>query len=348
MIVLKRKYQKLKNKIYFKSKLSKKKQKEFLMNISVLLEKSYSLNEAIELISQKLDLSIFKNYLLEGMSFSNSLEYLNFDKDILLIISISESTGQLKDGLKRAINILDTKLENINNVSNKMKYPLVLSFFLFLSLSFICSFLLPMFQNVYKSFGIKLSQWQKILFNLLETLPNLIIISSILMIIIILYYYLQSQSDRLKIILRNKFIRKKYYSLYNEIFLFNLHSLLKIGMNLDEIFLILKEQNYNYLLKKESEIIYKRMLMSDDLAEILKDRKIYKNEIIYAIEEGINTGTLSLNVENTLLILENTSKRKLEKYIFLIQPLFYLFFGIIIVFLYACIFVPMFKIMDQL
>ncbi len=346
--MLKKKLKKLKNKIFFYEKSNKKYQRLILNNLNILMEQGYSLNEALEMLENKHNLSILINYLLEGNSLADSLEFLNFDSDILLIIKISENSGTIKKGIKRSILILDNKMANKSKVMEKLKYPIALFILLFLSISFISTFLLPMFMNVYENFGIEIEGWVKVLFDFLSILPRLILLFSLFFIIFSFYYSLQSQSDRLKLLLKNKFVSKKYYRLYNHLFLINLHFLLNIGLKLDEVFKILKEQKYNYLLKKESKVIFKELEKGQDLVIILKKRKIYNEEIINSIEDGIEKGTLVFNLRTTLLMWEEQNSKKFEKYIYLMQPLFYLFFGVLIIILYACIFIPMFKMMDQL
>ncbi len=344
----KKKLKKLKNKIIFSKKLNKKSQELILKNLFVLLDKGYSLNESLELIVNKYNIAILIDYLLEGNSLADSFELLNFDNDILLIIKISENSGVIKEGIKRSIIILENKIKNKSKTMEKLKYPIVLFMILFFSIYFISNFLLPMFLNVYEDFGIELDGWIKVFFDFLNILPRLIVLLSLLFLVFYFYYSIQSQSDKLKIILKNKLISKKYYRLYNHLFLVNFYTLLSIGMKLDEIFEILSSQKYNYLLKKESKKILKELEKGEELVDVLKRRKIYQKEIINAIEDGFKRGTLKFNLKTTILMWEEQKNRNIEKYIYLIQPLFYLFFGMIIVILYACIFIPMFKIMDQI
>ncbi len=346
--MLKKRLKKLKNKFLFSKKLNKNNQKQILNNLIILMEQGHSLNEALELLVNKYNLGILIDYLLEGNSLAESLELLNFDNDILLIIKISENSGTIKNGIKRATVILENKIKNKSKVLEKLKYPIILFFLLFLSILFISSFLLPMFLNVYENFGIEIEGGLKLFFDFLSVLPRIIILLALFLSILYIYYSIQSQSDKLKIVLKNKFISKKYYQLYNHLFLINFYFLLSIGMKLDEVFEVLQSQNYNYLLKTESKKIYKDLEKGKELTTILKKRKIYNKEIVNSIDDGIKKGTLIFNLKTTILIWEETNNKNFEKYVYLIQPLFYIFFGVVIILLYACIFIPMFKIMDQI
>ncbi len=346
--MLKKKLKRLKNRFLFSKKLSKNNQKLILNNLSILMDQGHSLNEALELLVNKYNLNVLIDYLLEGNSLAESLELLNFDNDILLIIKISENSGTIKNGLKRSVIILENKINNKSKVLEKLKYPIVLFFLLFLAILFISSFLLPMFLKVYKDFGIELNGGLKLFFDFLAVLPRIVILLALFLSLLYIYFSIQSQSDKLKILLKNRFISKKYYQLYNHLFLINFYFLLSIGMKLDEVFEVLQSQNYNYLLKIESKKIYKELEKGKELPVILKKRKIYNKEIVNSIDDGIQKGTLTFNLKTTILIWEENNNKNFEKYVYLIQPLFYIFFGMVIILLYACIFIPMFKIMDQI
>lgn len=312
----------------------------------MIINQGYSLNETIKLLATKKEFKIIFDELSLGESFTQTLKILKFDHDILLVIEISETSGELLLGINKALNIIEQKIKNKNEVGERLKYPIILGIILTGAIYFVSHFLLPMFINVYDNFGIEMSIKMLIFFKFLQLLPQMVISLIIILLIINFYIKLQESSDIFKLIMKNKLIKKQYYKMYNQIFLLNLYNLLDIGLKLDEIFLIFATQKYNYLLQVESKKIYQALLQGEELHKILKKRKIYNEALILAIKEGFKYNTLNSNLKNNLLVQELSIEKKTQKYLFLIQPLFYLFFGIIIIMLYACIFLPMFKIMD--
>lgn len=159
---------------------------------------------------------------------------------------------------------------------------------------------------------------------------------------------LQTKSKRITILTKNKLIRKQYFKIYNQLFLLNVATLLDLGLKLDEVFQILSTQKYNHLLKKQANKILKQLEEGETLSDILKSEKIYSKAMISTVNDGEKYGVLAKNLKNYLLITETEKEKRFKKYIFLVQPIFYCFFGFIILILYASIFIPMFKIMDQL
>lgn len=314
----------------------------------MLIEQGYSLNESITVLSYKKNIKIILNYLMEGEYFVTALKILKFDNDILLILEISEQSGDLQNGLKKAIKLIKEKLKNKNKIIEKLRYPLVLMIIFIMALMFITNFLIPMFITVYENFDLKMNKYFKYFLVFLQKIPLLLIYISIFLIIIFSYFKVQEKSDRLKFFLKNKFIKKQYYKIYNQIFLINIYTLLTLNLKLDEIFELLKKQQYNYLLRKECEHIYQKLQDGEALDQILEKRKIYNKNIVYSIQDGIQYNTLRQNLKNILILDEVEQKKKIAKYIYLIQPIFYLFFGLIIILLYLSIFFPLFKIMDNI
>lgn len=329
-------------------KTSTKEQINFFHNLILLLEQGYSLNESIKLLNFRLNLNEILLYLQEGEKFSQILSKLNFDKDILLVIQISEHAGELVKGIKKSKDILEHKSKNKSLLWEQLKYPIILMTTMIIGILFISIFLLPTFSSVYKSFNIELSLGLKMMFLFISFLPKILVVILLITVVLIIFVSKKDSLDRIKFFSRYKILSKNYYELYNQVFVINVTSLFEIGFKLDEIFTILKNQDYNYLLKMESnEILYK---LSEGLVfnEILKEQKIYHDDLIKLVIEGEKSGTLKENLKNYLLITQLKKQKKIEKFIFLLQPLLYGIFGIMILVLYASIFIPMFKIMDNI
>lgn len=335
-----------KNKLLIKQ-VSLKEQKVILGNINILLEQGYSINESITYINITNKKYIYEQ-LLEGNLFSSILRDIGFDKNILLILEILESSGNICEGINRSHTLLTKKIENKSNILDKLKYPLLLLIFLIIALLFISTFLLPMFLKVYSNFNIQIEGTFLILIKVIINLPKILFIIFLILIIMLVYYKVQEDNDKLNIIFKNKIIQKQYYKNYNNIFLINLYSILQSGISLKEAFEILCTQEYNFFLRHESKKIYKQLCLGEDLWSVLQKRKIYNENTILAIKEGVESSTLLESLNNLILIEELKVKRKYEKLIMLIQPLIYLVFGLTIILLYMAIFIPMFKIMDAL
>ncbi len=336
------------NKILTKVHTKKLPEQEVLLkNLNMLMDRGYSINECVSLLGDENSKYILNNFL-EGQQLSKSLAELGFDKDVLLIIEISEEGGRIEEGIKRSHQIIKQKISNKSKIYDKLKYPLLLSIILVFALLFISNFLIPMFMRVYSSFNIETDGFMQIFINTLIVLPKVVIIVIIISLIIALYLKAIEDSDRLKLLFKNKILQRQYLKLYNDIFVINIHSLLNFGVKLNEIFLILSQQDHNYYLKKQSQIIHNKLNEGEDLVNILEQQKIYDQKTINAIRSGLETNSLIEDLYSIILFTQVKKEQKMSKIIMLIQPIIYMFFGLVIVLLYMSIFIPMFKIMDSI
>ena len=120
-----------------------------------------------------------------------------------------------------------------------------------------------------------------------------------------------------------------------------------MGFRLDEIFILLSKQNHNELLQIESKRILEELREGKLFYECLQN-SYYSNELIMLIKDGETFSSLVHNLENYSIYIEQSQKDTTKKMLFLIQPIFYGIFGIFIIILYASIFIPMFKMMDNI
>ena len=335
-----KKPKKLKNK-------SLKQQAEILENISIFLERGYSLLDTLQLLQYRYDLKDYIKMLEEGYLVSEILKVNNFDHDILLVVEIAEKSGDLKLGIKNSYLIIKQKLKNKNDLMQLLKYPIILMMIIFLALGFVSGFLIPQFKNIYQSFNLGENKTMDTLFLIIEILPFSILIIVCFLLILLFFFSKKSEEKKLEIILKNKILSKYYINLYNQIFVINIVNLMKIGLRIDQIFIILSEQKYNKLLQKEAKRILKELEDGKQLYETIQ-HKYYVKELIMLIKEGETFSTLLHNLENYMIFLQQKNDKKTKKIFLLIQPIFYGLFGILIVLLYSAIFIPMFSMMESI
>ncbi|MFV0246585.1 MAG: type II secretion system F family protein [Mycoplasmatales bacterium] len=331
----------------FKSGQELNKQHEILSFIDKLLHQGYSINECINLLSFRYNLSSWKENFLEGNTFCNILIKEKYDNDVLLIIEVSEKSNNLKKGIHNSVNVLEQKINNRQQAFELIKYPILLFLVITISILFISGFLIPQFNAIFDQYSMSNNILITMLFKFITLIPFICIILAIIIIFFILKIIKMDQLTRKTFLLSNVFIKKHYITLYNYIFTINFSNLLSIGLRLDEVLNILKQQSYNYLLKEEAINIIKNMEQGKTLSESI-NKKYYSKELIYLLEDGVQNNTLVHNLKSYSIFLSNINKKKTQKLLFLIQPIFYSIFGLIIILLYAAIFLPMFKMMDQI
>ncbi len=322
-------------------------QANVLENIALFLNRGYSLYDTINLLQYRYQLQTVLEELEDGEFISTILKKQNYDKDILLVIEIAEQSGDILLGINNAYHIIKQKIRNKEEIKKLLKYPLLLCIITIFALGFVALFLIPQFEDIYENFGLTKEPLILFLFQFIKNLPLILLI--LLIVGVILYYLFNQKSDidKMNFCLKYRFIRKYYLTLYNHIFTINLVNLLKVGLKIDEIFLILAKQEYNILLQQESKRILRLLEDGYQLYECLNNQ-YYIKELKIIIKEGETFTTLLHNLDNYLVFLQQNQVAKTKQMFFLIQPIFYGFFGLLIVLLYGSIFMPMFQMMNNI
>ncbi|MGL4588979.1 MAG: type II secretion system F family protein [Mycoplasmatales bacterium] len=318
----------------------------FLYNLNIFLERGYSINDSMKMLGFYIDIDVFYRLLEEGERFDLVLGKVKFDQDVLLLLKIADESGQLKNGIKNAVYLLKQKIDNKNILLEILKYPILLAVIIIGSMLFISMFLLPQFIDIYQSFGIEFGQLIKLAFLLIQLTPY-IVGSAFVFLLVAAFIILRKNSvDKMMFFLGTRLTRKHYLALYNHLFIINLTNLLILGLRLDEVLTILSEQEYNLLLKMETKRILKELNQGVMFSSALNN--FYSDELKAVIRDGEQNEMLLTNLENYLLFLNSRKDSKSKNLLFLIQPFFYLVFGIIIVVLYISIFYPMFQMMNKI
>lgn len=144
-----------------KKKMSLQLQVKFLQRFTELLENGFSIIDALEIMETFIDpkiVNIMQQGCSEGQSFSDILQKLNFEKQIVYIVKASETHNALTHGLIRARKYSQNYLKNRNEMAKKMRYPLFLFGTVILVLGVVSILFVPRLDEFYATFGIENNQ----------------------------------------------------------------------------------------------------------------------------------------------------------------------------------------------
>ena len=144
-------YNKIKKRIPFGMQV------KFLQRFTELVENGFAIVDALEIMATFIDPKIvgfMKQGCEEGKPFSDILEALNFEVQIIYIIRASEEHNALVRGLTRAKDYSQNYLKNRSEMAKKMRYPLFLFSTVILVLTGVSIFFLPRLDEFYATFGI--------------------------------------------------------------------------------------------------------------------------------------------------------------------------------------------------
>lgn len=321
-------------------------QLQILEMLATLLEIGFPLSSAIDIIAVKHDIKSWQAQLESGASFYQVLEEDQFDPDVLLIIKLGLDSENFQTTIKKSIKIIHSKIEKRRELIELFKYPIMLLVIGVVSIGFVSYFLLPQFEKILSAMDVE-SRLTTNLYTLFRVGPYVLSAIIVFILIVIIICSRLEYSKQLKLVVRFKPIRKIYVSIYNQVFTITLSNLLKTNLPLSSVLSVLSNQRENKLLASEAKMIEKGMqqgkYISDSVSGIY-----YDEQLLYILKLGEETGMLIYYLDSYSKLISATNQNRGKRIIFWIQPIFYLSFGILILLLYAAIFIPMFSLMDSI
>ncbi|WOO89430.1 type II secretion system F family protein [Mollicutes bacterium LVI A0078] len=321
-------------------------QLEILKMLGILVKLGFALSTALEIMSHKFELTTWIESLEAGNSFYQILNQNRFDKDVLLIFKIGLDSEQFDITIAKAISVLQSKIAKREELSELVKYPLMLIVIGILSLGFVNFFLLPQFEKILTELTVT-SRATTALYSIFNLGPYVIVLLLIILIVCGLYVYKLDFDRQLKLFIKIKPLRSLYISIYNQVFVITLCNLLKTNLHLSTVIEVLSEQSENQLLAKEAKQISSGLIEGQFIADCITP-VYYDQQLIEIIRVGEQNGMLIYYLESYSKIISTINQTRGKRIIFWIQPIFYSVFGIIILLLYAAIFIPMFSMMDSI
>lgn len=341
-----------------KSRWSGKDQARFLQELGDLLENGFTLYEGIEFslihgkkkyrdgIREALDL------LKDGHTFRDFLEWLNFEEELVGLVSYGEKHGQLSKSLQDGGKIWLKKSEDRAKLKNLLYYPIFLLVFTFALLQAFTNYLLPKFSEMYQGVGQESNIFLKLSVLLATFINNLpLIIILLLTIFMLIYHYFLKKLSKInqellmiKIPLLRTFRRLSttYY------FSMQLGSLLKGGVSIIDALTIMSQQDPKKLVREIAHQMIERLQEGDTLDSICGDIKIYMRDFERVVSHGQKNSLLGEELLYYSRMLLNEMEMQTEKYIKVVQPLMFGIVAILVILLYLAILMPMISLMNTI
>ncbi|WP_338088287.1 competence type IV pilus assembly protein ComGB [Neobacillus citreus] len=331
-------------------------QANFLKQIGELLARGYPIAEAIDSIAlylpqkRKEDLYQSLTVLKNGLPFHEVLERLGFHKDLTGFVYFAEQHGNFAEALLEGSRLALLKEKDLHKLLKLLQYPVLLLFITGILFVFLENTLLPRFTELFSSLGLEENFFSKVIYAFDEIFP--IVIGALLALLLataIYYYFIFRNYPILKqrmLLVRLPFIGRILKLLFTHYFSIQLSFLLSGGISVSEslgLFEVNKRQPFYSELGKE---IKAKLVTGEKLETILASMIFFDKGFPMIIKHGQENGKL----EQELLFFSKHCVMNLEvlieKSLRTIQPILYLFIGLLVVSMYLAILLPMFHMLD--
>lgn len=338
------------NQPLFAPRFTKKRQIYFLNSVYELLLQGFSLNQGISFMKllmkkEKALIDQIESKLSIGIPFEKALEEVGFSFKTVAHLFYAQKQGRFLDSIKENATQLQQTYQYQQHAIKQITYPFVMLLFLVGMLFGMRQFLLPYITGFITPAQYEQNGLLRVLILFFTYLPEIglgsVAVSIGLFGAIDLYLLRQSYLQRFSILCRFPLIKKwiKWYCTLR--FTHELGFFFKSGFSLQQSLAVMIQYPVDPFLTEIATVLNNRLLLGENLSDILKDWEIFTNELSSIIYQGELTSRLGTQCLLYSTKLRNELTEDIQKKIQWLQPILLLIIGILMMSMYLMLMLPM-------
>ncbi|WP_080146574.1 type II secretion system F family protein [Marinilactibacillus piezotolerans] len=332
----------------------------FLRQFSTLIESGILLLDALEILSNQLDNKYLKDALetialqvREGIALSDAMsKYPAIFPELLInMIKSGEASGRLDDVLKNMANYYEKQHRLKQKVSTALTYPAVVGTMAILITVFLLVFIVPIFADMFTSFGEELPAYTQMVLNLSQVVQQFWWM--ILIAVFLLYYLFKELRKReqtsflidgvlLRIPVVGMFIQKSILARMTQ----TLSSLLNSSVPILQAVDITTNVMNNRVVKKVLQESKQSLERGESLAAPMKNHWMFPDLITQMINVGESSGALDEMLHKVAEVYDQELEEASDKLQSLIEPILIVFLAAIVGAIVLSIIIPMFSLFE--
>lgn len=334
----------------------------FSRQFYVMLDSGLPIGKALNILTEQSDNPKLREALIgvnadikKGETLSSSMRKRKdvFPNLLTNMIDAGEKSGNLDIILKRMAEYYEKETKIRGKIKSAMIYPLVLAVVAIIAITFILTFVMPTFVQMFEENNVELPMSTKMVLDTSKILGKYgIIIFLILVIaIILLGKYLKSEKGQytlsvinLKIPLIKKLTQKIIVSRFTR----TMGIVSSSGISLITSLEIVASVVGNKIAEKELLKVKEKVLKGEGLGDSIMKIKIFPPMLASMVKVGEEAGSLDSILDKTADFYDDELEREIQTATALIEPAMIVVMGIIIGFLIISILTPMFRMYNSI
>ncbi|OEH92886.1 competence type IV pilus assembly protein ComGB [Bacillus solimangrovi] len=341
-----------------RNKWSVKQQADFLNKLSTLLQRGYSIANALMLLMHYQKPHIKKGIqegvesLKNGYPFHLVLQNKGFSSYITSYLYSSEKQGNLIVAIENGAKWLDARLLYEQRLQKMLRYPLLLLVLLVGMVYFMQILLFPQFSMLYGSVGHELP----LLTRFVSFLPTIIKWMMITIIIIVFicfllyrfYLYPRPLLQQLSFFMNFPFVRRFLSLFLTHQYMLQLGSLLNGGLSIYDSLEVLLKQTYAKFVQEVSLELKGSLEQGLSLATALEHMPYFESESSIVLLHGQANGTVAKEMLDYSEIVFEQLETYANNVLRIVQPLLFLTIGVTVIMIYLGMMLPIFDLMQTI
>ncbi|HAT4284363.1 TPA: type II secretion system F family protein [Clostridium perfringens] len=276
-----------------------------------------------------------------------------FPKLLTSMIDAGERSGNLDIILKRMAEYYEKETKIRGKIKSAMIYPIVLGVVAIIAITFILTFVMPTFVQMFEENNVELPMSTKMVLGTSKMLGKYGIIFFLVLVIgiILLGKYLKSEEGQYKLSVINlklPVIKKLTQKIVVSRFTRTMGIVSSSGMSLVTSLEIVASVVGNKIAEKELLKVKEKVLKGEGLGDSIMNIKIFPPMLASMVKVGEEAGSLDSILDKTADFYDDELEREIQTVTALIEPAMIVVMGVIIGFLLISILTPMFKMYNSI
>ena len=343
--------------ISFNKNFPDKKKEQFYSEISLLLSAGTDIKTALELIVDETEkekdrklLKGIKDDIINGLSFSEALQKTGkFTEYEYYSLKVGEETSRVDLVLTDLSVYYKQKIEQQRKISSALSYPILLLMSAFGMVVFLLKFLVPMFEDIFKSFNKELPGITQFVVDASATVSDYFLIILLLIVGSVFFIYVNRKKEWFRrisssIILKIPLIGDMAQKIYLTRFCHAMNLLISArNPLLNSIQLVRKMIDY-YPVQSALATVEKDIMNGKLLNESMREFSIFPKKMTSLIKVAEEVNKLDAIFQSLDEQYSKELEHKSEVFGKLLEPFIILFISVVVGFIVIAMYVPMIEI----
>ena len=334
----------------------------FCRQFYVMLDSGLSIGKALNILIEQGEKPKIREALIgvngdlkRGETLANSMRKRKdvFPNLLTSMIDAGERSGNLDIILKRMAEYYDKETKIRGKIKSAMIYPIVLGVVAIIAITFILTFVMPTFVQMFEENNVDLPTSTKMVLGTSKMLGKYGIIIFLILVtaIILLGKYLKSEEGQYKLSVINlkiPVIKKLTQKIIVSRFTRTMGIVSSSGMSLVTSLEIVASVVGNKIAERELLKVKEKVLKGEGLGDSIMKIKIFPPMLASMVKVGEEAGSLDSILDKTADFYDDELEREIQTATALIEPAMIVVMGVIIGFLLISILTPMFKMYNSI
>lgn len=332
----------------------------FTRQLATMIDAGLAMVQSLQALADQTNNKVMRDIIRDvcsrveaGESFSEALQKhpKAFDKLYISMVAAGEKGGLLAEILSRLATYLENAARLRKKVKSSMMYPVVVSIVAIAITIFLLVKVVPVFGDIFSSFGAKLPGPTQFLIDLSDGVKKYFILILLGMggVVYGWFYFIKTpkgrwlwDSRRIKLPIFGQLAHKICLARFTR----TLASLIRSGVPILEVLQIVSQTVGNVVMEKAIKTAAGDIERGDSISNSLGKHPIFPMMIIRMVTAGEQTGKLDSMLERISDFLDEEIETTLSGLTSLIEPILIVFLGVVVGGMVICMFLPIFKMSD--